>query len=235
MLDAKEARQKTNMADLPILFIACRVFETLLSRYIPFELKDRVTFMDYGLHATPKQLTKTLQAAIDSITTPSLIVLGYGMCGNGLKGIQAGIHTLLMPKTEDCIAIFLGSDEAYRAEFNAHPGTYYLTGGWLEAGSDPLKEYEKTVNKYGQETADWIMDQQYRNYKRIVLVGHAPEDLQTYRERAMQVAEYCNRWGMSYHEITGSDNYIRRLVEVAVDLSKVDDTFLLFSPGSVIG
>lgn len=222
------------MADLPIIFIACRVFESLLSRYIPPDLKDRVTFLDYGLHAVPKRLTKTLQATIDAIATPSLIALGYGMCGNGLKGIQAGIHTLLLPKTEDCIAIFLGSDEAYRTEFDAHPGTYYLTGGWLEAGSDPLKEYEKMVKKYAQETADWIMDQQYRNYKRIVLVGHSPEDLQTYRDQAMQVAEYCKRWGMSYHEINGSDNYIRRLVEVAVDLSKIDDAFRLFQPGSEI-
>ena len=64
-------------------------------------------------------------------------MLAYGMCGNGLKGIRAGIHTLLMPRTEDCIAIFLGSNEAYRTEFLEHPGTYYLTGGWFEAGSDP--------------------------------------------------------------------------------------------------
>jgi hypothetical protein len=89
------------MTDLSIVIIACRVFETLLPRYIPLELKDHVTFMDYGLHSRPKHLHKTLQAEIDAITTPSLIVLGYGMCGNGLKDIQSGIHTLLMPKTED--------------------------------------------------------------------------------------------------------------------------------------
>jgi hypothetical protein len=156
------------------------------------------------------------------------------MCGNGLKDIRSGIHTLLMPKTEDCIAIFLGSDAAYRTEFDAHPGTYYLTGGWLEAGSDPLKEHEKAVEKFGQETADWVMDQQYRNYKRIALVGHSDEDLSVYRERAMQVAEYCKRWGMSYQEISGSDKYIRRLVEVATDLSKVDDTFRVIPSGEKI-
>ncbi len=100
------------MPNLPIVFIACRVFEQLLARHIPAELKDRVTFLDYGLHASPKNLRKTLQAEIDSITTPSLIVLGYGMCGNGLKDIQSGIHTLLMPKTDDCIAIFLGSESS---------------------------------------------------------------------------------------------------------------------------
>jgi len=222
------------MTDLPIVFISCRVFEMLLLRYLPTELKDRVTFLDYGLHRVPKKLTKSLQAAIDSIATPSLIVLGYGMCGNGLLGIQAGIHTLLMPKTEDCIAIFLGSDEAYRTEFNAHPGTYYLTGGWLEAGSDPLKEYETYLSKYGQETTDFVMDQQYKNYTRLMLVGHSDEDLSTYRERALQVAEYCQRWNITYHEMRGSDKYIRRLVEVSLDLSKADSAFRVVPPGGKI-
>lgn len=222
------------MPPLPIVFIACRVFERLLADRIPPELKDRVAFMDYGLHATPKNLRKTLQTEIDSVTTPSLIVLGYGLCGNGLKDLQSGIHTLLLPRTEDCIAIFLGSDDAYRKEFNAHPGTYYLTGGWLEAGSDPLKEYEKYLEKYGQKTADFVMNEQYKNYKRIALVGHSEEDLAEYRARAMQVADYCKRWGMTYHEISGSDAYVRRLVAVATDLSQADDSFLLIPPGGKI-
>ncbi len=219
------------MADLPVVFIACRIFEQLLSRHIPAGLKGHVIFMDYGLHSNPKNLRKTLQAEIDLITTPSLIVLGYGMCGNGLKDIQSRIHTLLMPKTEDCIAIFLDSDAAYRKEFNAHPGTYYLTGGWLEAGSDPLKEYEKYLQKYGQKTADFVMNEQYKNYRRIALVGHSEEDLAEYRERALRVADYCKRWGMTYHEISGSDVYVRRLVEVALDLSKADETFWVIPPG----
>jgi hypothetical protein len=222
------------MPNLPIIFIACRVFEQLLAHHIPADLKDRVTFLDYGLHANPKNLRKTLQAEIDSITIPSLIVLGYGLCGNGLKDIQSGIHTLLLPKTEDCIAIFLGSDEAYRSEFNAHPGTYYLTGGWLEAGSDPLKEYEKYVEKYGQKNADFVMNEQYKNYKRIALVGHSEEDLAEYRTRAMQVADYCGRWGMTYHEISGSDSYVRRLIEVSTDLSRADGAFLIIPPGKKI-
>jgi len=218
----------------PIVFISCRVFEKLLSRYLPPELANRVSFLEYGLHARPKNLHKTLQTAIDAIMTPSLIVLAYGMCGNGLKDIQSGIHTLLMPKTEDCIAIFLGSDQTYRAEFEAHPGTYYLTGGWLEAGSNPLQEYEQAMKKFGQETAEWIMDQQYQHYKRLALVGHSEDDLRMYRERAKQVAEFCRRWDMTYQEIQGSDHYIQRLAEVAIDLSKTDDTFRIVPPGSKI-
>lgn len=30
---------------------------------------------------------------------------------------------------------------------------------------------------YGEEQADWLMDEQYRNYKRLVFAGYNQEDL----------------------------------------------------------
>ena len=122
----------------------------------------------------------------------------------------------------------------FRKEFDNNPGTYYLTKGWLKSGSDPLREYEALVEKYGSKKADWLMDMQYKNYKRLVLVAHSQNELDTYRPRALEVAEYCERWGMKYEEILGSDLYIRLLVEGATTLSESDDSFLLISPESTI-
>jgi len=218
----------------PIVVIACKVFQGLLERFLPPDLADQVTFLDYGLHENPKKLTDALQEQINSIQKPSLILLGYGLCGNGLDGIQSGQHTLLIPRADDCIAILLGSYQAYLREFNDNPGTYYLTKGWLESGSDPLKEYHQMVEKYGTETGEWIMDQQYRHYNRLVLVAHTQEDLETYRPRAQEVAEYCQRWDMKYEEIVGSDAYIRNLVGAANTLKDSNEEFLVIAPGDVI-
>jgi hypothetical protein len=188
--------------------------------------------MDYGLHRVPSNLTWTLQEAIDSIEEPSLVVLGYGLCGNGLDGIKAGKHTLLVPRADDCIAILLGSYRKYIQEFEETPGTYYLTKGWLESGSNPLQEYQEYVEKYGQESAAWIMDQQYRHYERLVFVAHNQQDLEKYRPQAQEVARYCERWGMRYQEILGSDGYVRRLIEVAAELDKANyDDFVVILPG----
>ena len=215
----------------PIVFIACQVFQHMFEQALPADLADRITFFDYGLHAVPNKLKFTVQDAIDSIETPSLIVLGYGLCGNGLNGIKAGRHTLLIPRADDCIAMFLGSYEAYQREFNGAPGTYWLTKGWLESGSTPLAEYEKYVETYGSEDAQWLMDQQYQHYRRLVLVAHEQDDLDKYRPQAQQVADFCQQWGMSYDEMLGSDAYVRRLVEIAADLSKSDEEFLVIPPG----
>jgi len=219
---------------LPVVIIACQVLQNMLERLLPDGLAEQVTFMDYGLHRHPNQMTFTLQDAIDSIKTPSLVVLGYGLCGNGLNGIKAGNHMLLIPRADDCIAILLGSREAYMQEFESVPGTYYLSKGWLESGSHPLKEYREYVEKYGQEDAEWIMDQQYQHYERLVLVTHSPNDMEKYRSQAQEVAQFCQRWNMRYEEILGSDTYVKQLVEVAAALDKADNNFVVIPPGGEI-
>lgn len=220
----------TSTSKLPIVVISCKVFQPLLEKFIPEDMAEQVTFMDYGLHRVPDQLTYTVQDAIDAIEEPSLIILGYGLCGNGLKGIKSRQHTLIIPRTDDCIAILLGSYQKYIQEFDATPGTYYLTKGWLESGSDPLKEYREYKEKYGQDDATWIMDQQYQHYERLAFIAHDDEDLDKYRPQAQEVAHYCQRWGMRYEEILGSDNYIRRLVENSLKVDQADDEDFVVVP-----
>ncbi|MFQ5577699.1 MAG: DUF1638 domain-containing protein [Anaerolineae bacterium] len=219
---------------LPVVIIACQVFQTMIERLLPENLAQQVTFLDYGLHRLPHKLTWSLQDIIDGIAQPSLIVLGYGLCGNGLDGLNAGPHTLLIPRADDCITLLLGSRQAYIKEFEAAPGTYYLSKGWLESGSNPLNEYRKYVEKYGPEDAAWIMDQQYQHYERLVLVTHSQSDMDVYRAQAQEVADYCAQWGMRYQEILGSDDYVRQLIEVAADLSRAGDEFVVIPPGGQV-
>ncbi len=227
---------------IPVVVIACQVLQNMLEELLPENLAEQISFMDYGLHRTPGKMTWTLQEAIDSVETPSLVVLGYGLCGNGLNGIKAGRHTLLVPRADDCIAILLGSRQAYLREFEAEPGTYYLSKGWLESGSYPLKEYEEYVGKYGPEDAAWIMDQQYQHYQRLVLIAHSQADLEKYRPQAQAVARYCQQWGLRYEEILGSDAYVRRLIELVLNVDNSDagaldaagDDFVVIPPGGEI-
>jgi hypothetical protein len=219
---------------LPIVVIACQVLQDLLVRLLPEGLAREVILMDYGLHRLPGKMAPTLQEIVDRIEEPSLVVLGYGLCGTGLQGLKAGVHTLLVPRVDDCIALLLGSYRTYIRQFEAVPGTYYLSKGWLESGSHPLKEYHEYVPRYGAEQAMWIMDQQYQHYERLVLVAHDEADLETYRPQALEVARFCERWGMRYEEVLGSDRYVRRLLEVATTLEGTDGDFLIIPPGGEI-
>jgi hypothetical protein len=218
----------------PIVVLSCQVFQHWLEELLPDGLSNSITFFDYGLHAVPKQLRQTIQDAIDSLEQPSLVVLGYGLCGNGLDNIKAGKHFLLIPRTDDCIAIFLGSYQAYQREMKKEPGTYYLSKGWLEAGTNPLEESRKYAQKYDAETAAFLMDTQYHNYKRLVMVARNATELETYRAKALEVADFCSRWGMRYEEMLGSDRYLEQLVEIAITLEQAGDEFLVIPPGGVL-
>lgn len=218
--------QFNNSPTAPIVIIACKVFQKLLEASLPMELKTDVTYLDYGLHVAPKNLTKEVQQSIDQIKKPSLVILGYGLCGNGLVGINSGIHTLIIPKSDDCIAILMGSYDEYRQEFDNEPGTYYLTKGWLEAGSNPLQEYLGYVDKYGLEKADLIMDLQYKNYTRLMFVAQTKEDFIQYRKQVSEIAEFCERWGMEYEEKLGSDRFIRELIVRAKEAQSNDQQML---------
>ena len=131
------------------MILACQVFKNLFECFAKPGTIRKLIFLDYGLHSLPIKLNQAVQEALDALPEPSLVVLGYGLCGNGLNGIRAGRHTLLIARADDCIAIFLGSYERYQREFKAESGTYYLTKGWLESGSNPLQEYQSYVQKYG--------------------------------------------------------------------------------------
>jgi hypothetical protein len=225
----------------PIVVISCQVLQDLLANLLPDAVAQQVTFMDYGLHRVPFKMAGALQEVVNGLEQPSLVVLGYGLCGTGLKGLKAGPHTLLVPRVDDCITLLLGSYRAYMREFQTVPGTYYLSKGWLESGSHPLKEYQEYVPRYGEKEATWIMDQQYQHYERLVFVAHDQADLELYRPQALEVARFCERWGMTYEEMLGSDRYVRRLIALAqhvanngADASGVDRDFLLIPPGDEI-
>jgi len=204
----------------PIVIVACRVFEALLENRLPKEFVDQVIYLDYGLHTVPKNLKSEVQNILYKIEEPSFVVLGYGLCGNGIAGIQSQKHVLLIPRTDDCIAVLLGSYDDYITMFTTEPGTYYLTKGWLEAGSNPLQEYQGYVVKYGQEKADMIMDLQYQNYTRLMFVAHDQQDFERYREQVEGIASFCQRWDMRYEERLGSDTYIVSLIEIIQEYSR---------------
>jgi len=217
------------LAQMPILGIACRAVEEVLAPLLPPERINLVS-TDFGMHRDTKKLNEAVQGFIDSTKEPSLVILGYGLCGDGLNGIQAGPHTLLIPRTDDCIPLLLGSYRAFLHEFRTVPGTLYLSKGWLESDDHPLKEYQEYVEKYGPDRAELIMDMQYQHCKRLLFVAHNEADLIKYRPLAHKVARFCERWGMHYEEKLGSDVYLRRFVEVALDLNKADQEFVLVPP-----
>jgi hypothetical protein len=219
----------------PVVILACQVMHSLIQPHLSDNGNIPTLYMDYGLHVRPEKMTPTLQDQLDALPEPSLVLIGYGLCGNGLDGLKAGPHTLIIPRADDCITILLGSYRAYIEAFREEPGTYYLTKGWLESGSDPLKEYREYVDRYGVKSADSLIDMMYGRYKRLCFVAHSQADLDEYRLQATEVAQFCaQRWSMTYEERIGSDGLIRRLLEAPQRPGDLGEDFVVIPPGGTV-
>jgi hypothetical protein len=205
--------------------IACA---TVIEEMLPHLPEDaNVEVMDFGLHVNPTALRTTLQRAIDTASeTRDSIILGYGLCSQAVVGLRANGCTLVVPKVDDCISIFLGSGEAYREQSRRVPGTYYLTKGWIEAGDTPFDEYDRLVEQYGSEKARWLMSRMLKNYTRLALINTGQYELERYRDYSRRTAE---RFGLRYEEIAGSDALVRRMLH-----GPWDGSFVVARPGETI-
>jgi hypothetical protein len=221
----------------PILIIACAIFREVLNTLIA-DRSASVIFMDYGLHLTPQKMKTAIQAHIDALNKPHLVLIGYGLCGNGLVGLQSRQHTLVIPRVDDCIALFLGSRAAYLRAFQDNPATYYLTPGWIECGGEPWSAYQECSAKYGPDKAAWIGDAMYRHYRRLCFVAFTQEELGKYRPRALQIADFCREhWGWQYEERVGSDALIRRLIRSGAGIAEIPGSngeFVVVEPGQEV-
>ncbi len=193
---------------LKVLVIACAVMEAELT--VANTPGVRLEFLEQGLHRTPGRMPAAIQEKIHRAGGDiDYIVLGYGLCGNGLVGVRAEKQPLIVPRAHDCIGLFLGSLEAHLSELKKAPGTYFLTKGWIEQGKSPLVQFGEYVERYGREKAGWAMKEEYKNYTRIVLVDTGAYDLSAYREHARANADLL---GVSYEEIKGSTAYFGKMV-----------------------
>jgi hypothetical protein len=204
-----------------------------------------VRLFKQGLHNRPKGLRATLQEAIDAIGPGECdaILLVYGLCGMATAGLAARHTPLVIPRAHDCITLFLGSRGRYQEEFEKAPGTYWYTVDYIErmqgegavtlgaAGIEATEEqYEKYVAKYGQETADKLIEAMRRwmqHYTRAAVIDTGFGNV----DRIAQIArEKAEREGWQFERLEGN----RRLLHKLINRQWDDDEFLVVPPGHVI-
>ena len=201
------------MSDSPhIHIIACGVLRIDLEDAIrELGLQVSFQFLPGGLHARPHELHRRLQEAIDetsALSTVDQIAVGYGVCGLGSVDIHSRDIPLVIPRVHDCIALFLGSDTAYRREFARYPGTYYVSAGWVEGKSQAPSSGDEAD---GFESAD------PETGENSVRVGGGPtqEEFRQFveeygEENAEAIKRFLNSWQSNYQRAAFIDTGARR-------------------------
>jgi 8-oxo-dGTP pyrophosphatase MutT (NUDIX family) len=208
------------------IVIACATVIEEMLPLMPEGMEQRT--LEFGLHIYPDRLRTTLKATVDELVAAHpgeelTLLLGYGLCSQALVGVEARGCTLILPRVDDCIAIFLGSRSAYKEQAGKEPGTYYLTKGWVEVGETPFTEYEYTVARYGQARAERLFKIMMANYKRLALINTGQYEIEKYRAYARETAE---RFGLRFEEIPGATSLVEKLL-----FGPWDEEFVVLQPG----
>jgi hypothetical protein len=214
-------------------------------------------FLGKGLHdLETADMRSLIQSAIDTAVSEDrydAILLGYARCNDGVVGLQARDIPLVIPRAHDCITLFFGSRGAYRQYFDEHPGTYYMTTGWIERGDyDPSGKslqtqslpggqagvleklglgdsYEEMVEKYGKDNADYIVASMgnWRDaYSKVLYLKMGVCDETPFIAIADQRARE-NRWDLEVRD--GDTNLLGKLFA-----GQWDDDFLVVQSGQQI-
>lgn len=227
-----------------IKLIACKVLERELSfirrqsdHYID------ISFLEQGLHNEPDRLREVLQNEIDAVDenyenhscrnkTYDAIVIGYGLCSNGITGISSRNHILVVPKAHDCITLLLGSKEKYREYFDKYNGgIYWYSPGWIENALMPSKErynhiYNDYLENYGEDNAEYLMKMEQNwmtEYTRCTYVNWRDMEFAGYINYSKECAHFMN-W--EFEQLEGSSSLLSDLLNCRWD----NDKFAVIPP-----
>lgn len=211
------------------VIVACRIMQPELEMIRKPGDGVEIRYLDQGLHMTPRKMGPAIQEQVDLASGRfDKIVLGYGLCANGIVGVQAREQGLYVPRSHDCIALFMGSNEIYRTAIKKRPGTFYLTAGWIKDRKDPLSYMEdRYVPRMGRETAEWGMKEELKHYTHFVLIDTGAGDLDQLRRQTLENAKF---FGKELEEIPGSLALFRNMI---MDPLR-DDDFIFIEPGGSI-
>jgi len=200
-------------------------------------------FLPKGLHDLGgKTMAAKIQEVVDR--TPGgvydAILLGYGLCGNGLDGLTARHTALVLPRAHDCIALLMGSRERYRQYFESNPGTFYRSTGWLERGKGlqqlthqtmGLEEsLEALIRKYGDDNGRYLYEEMMRYRARYGKLTFIETGLEASGNFVAEAAAEAKENGWCFERLPGDLAWLRGLASGKWDEAE----FVIARPGQHI-
>ena len=186
-----------------------------------------IVWMKKSLHEYPDQLRAAGQEVIDKWQDKPYILLGFGLCGNGLLGVRSEKATLVIPAFDDCIRMLQCLEKDTPIRTNSR--SLYYTEGWLEGMSDDGTESmlisDKYQQIYGEKKGLRIMKAMLKNYEAVTFIDTGLYDIEACEDR---VRKNCGALGLVTLREPGTLRIFGKLLQ-----GEWDSEFLVIPPGHV--
>ena len=212
--------------------VACEVFRRELTAAAEKSRSAVEThWLPQGLHDTPDELRRRLRETLSEIERAD----AQAPPGGGLAGVRAGRLPLVLPRTDDCIGILLGSQRRYLDYFHSRDGIYWYTPGWLDFAKTPsrawydakLREY---AERYGPDNAAWLLEQEnawISAYGACVYIDPPACPSPAHARRAREAA---GEYGWRFEAVPGGAGLLDALLAGEWDETR----FFLCPPGKAV-
>ena len=211
------------------VLIACSMIEDEINSVFDcFNIRDiEIRWQERGHHNDPDKLREVVQKEIDKAEEDGadLIMLGYGLCGNGALGWHTEKAVLTMPRFDDCVNMMLCTGKRTKRNYLS-AGHMYLTGGWSKDEGALLDMFESYLAKYGKRKADKLMKMMLDSYTSVTVIDTGCYEMEPVIAYADECAE---RFCLERRIVPGGNEVMQKLIT-----GEWDEDIIVKEPGSSV-
>jgi hypothetical protein len=153
------------------------------------------------------------------------VLLALGYCGNGLQGLSARGLSLVFPRVDDCVSLFLNRG-CTREEIVRDARSFYLTKGWLCHDNPFDKDFDLWVERFGDERARRLRKAMVRSYRHVVMIDTGAYRMADWVPRSRAWAEGLE---LEHETVRGSVQLLERMLA-----GRRDSEIVVVPPGEQI-
>ena len=153
------------------------------------------------------------------------IIMALGFCGQGLQGLVSKHSSLVFPRVDDCISLFLNRG-CVREAIPRDPRSYYLTRGWFRHDSSVAQAFGEWTERYGEERATKLREALFAGYERVGLIDTKAYDV---ADCIDQSRAYADQLALEHVIVPGSVQLLERLFK-----GERDSELIVVPPGEPI-
>lgn len=205
--------------------ITCRALSPVVRDLLGSD--ESITELDIALHLQPERLRQTLMDTVGKLEREGkTILLGYGLCGRALEGVQSNKSTLVLPRVDDCVGMLLGSRQRHRKVLSEHPGTYFLDPRWLDNELNIFDQIKKGLEHIPEQRRKQLLQVALKHYDRLVMLCDG-RPLEEAERRCRRLAQ---EHGMEFSRLTKELGLLDKLLHGPWE----EPEFIVAPPGTPI-